>query len=66
MSLDKLFKIDPENPKEAKMKELFQKVFNKILRKEYLIYSLRLGKMQDQSLYIREKNDRLLYYSELL
>lgn len=62
ISLDKLFNLDPENPKETKIKKIFEVIFHKILRKEYLIYSLKLGKMQDHSLYIQEKNRKLLYY----
>lgn len=63
-SLNKLFKIDPNNQKETKMKTLFLKVFHKILRKEYIVYSLKLGKMHDLRPYIQKKNSQLLYYPD--
>lgn len=46
------------------MKTLFLKVFHKILRKEYIVYSLTLGKMQDLRPYIQKKNLQLLYYAD--
>ena len=44
--LASLFKTKLENHVEVKMKKLFVTIFNKILRKEYIIESLRAGKMQ--------------------
>ena len=61
VSIDKMF--DDEG-KSEEMRSVFLKIFNKILRKEYLIYSIKLGKMQDMEPYIREKNTKLLYYLE--
>lgn len=63
-SLNKMFKIDPNNEKEKQMKNLFLQVFNKILRKEYIVYSLKLGKMHNLHPYIEKKNSHLLYYAE--
>lgn len=62
ISIDKMLEVEGE--KSEKMRSVFLKIFNKILRKEYLIYSLKLGKMQDMEPYIREKNAKLLYYLE--
>lgn len=63
VSLNKMFRVDPKNEKEKRMKGFFLRVFTKILRKEYIIYSLKVGKMQDLDPYIQKKNSLLLYYA---
>ena len=62
VELNKLFHFEPEDNEEKTMKILFHRTFNKILRKKYLIYSLKLGKMRQMEPYIRKKNTHLLYF----
>jgi hypothetical protein len=46
LNLEKLFDIDTHNESQVKMNKLFTHTFVKILRKEYLIYTLKRGKMR--------------------
>jgi hypothetical protein len=45
--LAKLFGINMKGPNGAKKNALFRGVLRKIVRKRYIIYSLKYGKMQD-------------------
>lgn len=47
-----------------KMKGLFNKLFTGILRKEYLVECLKVGKMRDLEQYIDKKNKKLLYFAD--
>ena len=64
MELNKLFRSEAENEEQAKMKKLFHNLFNKLLRKHYMVYSLKVGKMRQFEPYIRKKNTHLLYFAD--
>lgn len=63
-SMVELFKIEGIKPEEMRMKALFTSAFTKIIRKRYLLHSLKKGKMQDLETYIRWKNTRLQYFPD--
>ena len=64
VELSKLFHVESTERKEEEVrsKRLFARLFSKILRKNYMIYSLKKGKMWQMEEYIRKKNEQLLYY----
>ena len=62
--LTKVFKSEVEGETTKVMKKLFHYLFNKLLRKNYLIYSLKVGKMKQMEPYIRKKNTQLLYFAD--
>jgi hypothetical protein len=49
-----------------KMIQLFWKLFERVLRKDYIIYAFAKGKMKEKDMYIKTKNRYLLYVQELM
>jgi len=50
--LQQLFLPDESKPKDKEMKKIFTNEFEKVVRKKYIIYLLKKGKMRDYNPYI--------------
>ena len=55
-----------EGNHKKKMIRVFWKLFEKVLRKDYIIYAEAKGKMKELRPYIETKNRCLLYVRELM
>jgi len=60
LSLSEYFTVNEGN---RKMSLLFMKLFEKYLRKRYMVVAMKKGKMTDVKNYIGCKNRQLMYFS---
>jgi hypothetical protein len=57
--------VTAESEEEIAIKKVFTVFFEWFLRKKYLVYLLRFGKMSDKEKYIEFKNKYLLYIEQI-